>query len=151
MNANDLSTLVLAKHVDIAEAVATGAAWELWMQVEMVKILKAAGKSVAREVSYPAPHDNWSLDFLAGDSQGRYAIELKVESATNAGTRLLTSVQSDITKLAYYPAPNPGARWVLAIGYSNAARQALAGFSDDEENHAIYHEVDSIGVMVASI
>ncbi|MCL1036965.1 hypothetical protein L2725_06550 [Shewanella corallii] len=151
MNANDLSDLVLAKRTDIAETIETGAAWELWMQVEMVKILRAADKSVAREVAYPAPHDNWSLDFLAGDTQGQYAIELKVESATNAGTRLIASVASDITKLAYYPAPNPGARWVLAIGYSSAARQAMNGFADEDENHAIYHELDSIGVMVASI
>src|SRR5204862_6790555 len=75
-----------------------GAAWEIWMQVEMAVVLHASGLQVAREVPYPAPSP-LKLDALAGDAAGKYAIELKVESATSAGKAVLDGVVADRAKL----------------------------------------------------
>jgi hypothetical protein len=65
------------------------------MQVELIILLRNQGIQAAREVPYPM-NPNWSLDALAQDNQGQYAIELKVESATNAGVQLLQSAQQDV-------------------------------------------------------
>ncbi len=150
MNNNDLANAIIVDRLRIVRAITTGAAWEIWMQVELAILLIERGLSVAREVPYPAPNASLSLDLLAEDSAGRYAIELKVESATNAGTRLLTAAVADMTKIQKYPAPHPGARWVIAIGYSSAARKALSGFANSPANASIYQEADGIGVLVAT-
>ncbi len=149
MNVNQLANMIIVDRARIASAITTGAAWEIWMQVELVVLLVAAGVQAAREVPYPPPNGNLSLDVLAQDNAGRYAIELKVESANNSGAALLTAAKADMTKIQNY-VPNPGARWVVAIAYSGVARKALSGFAGDPTNNAIYQEADSIGVLVAT-
>jgi len=150
MNNQDLSNMILADQAQIIQAISTGAAWEIWMQVQLINLLQQAGAQAAREVPYPPPHDNLRLDVFAQDDQGRYAIELKVESADNAGAAVLASARQDIAKIANYPASNPGARWVVAIGYSAAALHALGGFANNPANNAILNTND-IGVLVVTV
>lgn len=151
MNNQNLAYMILNDSARITQAITTGAAWEIWMQVELILLFRQAGIQAAREVPYPPPNVNWRLDALAQDNDGRYAIELKVESANNAGAAVLASTQQDMNKIVHYPAPNPGSRWVVAIGYSANARHALQGYANDPNNHSIYHEQNSIGVLVTTV
>jgi len=146
----DIVNMLLIDRTRIVEAITTGAAWEIWAQVEMVTLFRLRGVNVARELPYPPPNAGWSLDLMAQDAAGQYAIELKVESATNAGAALLAAAQQDMVKIQNYPAPVPGARWVVAIAYSGVARNALNGFAAAPGNNAIYQEADNVGVMVAA-
>lgn len=151
MTNQNLLALILGDEVRITQAITTGAAWEVWMQVELVVLLLQAGLQAARELPYPPPNSTWRLDIGAQDSQGQYAIELKVESATNAGAALLNSVQQDIVKIPNYTPLNPGARWVVGIGYSSQARGAMYAYASSPANHAIYNEVNSIGVLIVTV
>lgn len=150
MDDNDLANAIIIDRDRITRAITTGAAWEIWMQVELAILLIERGLRVAREVPYPPPNASRKLDLLAEDSAGRYAIELKVESSTNAGKLLLTAAMADMTKILKYSAPHPGARWVVAIGYSAEARKALSAFANAPANASIYQEASSIGVLVAT-
>ena len=150
MNNHDLSNMILGDQAQIIQAISTGAAWEIWMQVELITLFRRAGVQAAREVPYPPPNENLRLDALAQDNQGRYAIELKVESANNAGAAVLASAQQDIVKISNYPALNPGARWVVAIGYSGEALFDLQEFANDPANNAIYN-MNIIGVLVVTV
>ncbi|MBD2629256.1 hypothetical protein [Trichormus variabilis] len=150
MNNMDLSRYILAETGRITQAITTGAAWEIWMQVELIILLRNQRIQAAREVPYPM-NPNLSLDALAQDNHGKYAIELKVESATNAGVQLLQSAQQDVNKIRNYPAPHPGTRWVVAIGYSADARNALQIFANVVGNNAIYNMAQNIGVMVVTV
>jgi hypothetical protein len=145
MNNQDLSNMILGDEARIAEAISTGAAWEIWMQVELIILFRRLGIRAARELPYPAD-SKLRLDVLAQDNGGQYAIELKVESATNAGTALLSSVQQDIDKITAYQAP--AARWVVAIGYSADAKSALQACSENAANNAIYRTTGAIGIGV---
>jgi len=151
MNDANLSQLILNDEARIAEAIGTGAAWEIWMQVELVILFRQAGIQAAREVAYPNPHQNLHMDALAQDNQGQYVIELKVESANNAGTAVLNAAQQDIVKIANHPTPNPGTRWVAAISYSVPARNALQNFAANQNNNAIYNMGNNIGVLVVTV
>lgn len=151
MTNNDMSNLILADDARIVEAIATGAAWEIWMQVELCILIRQSGRQAAREVPYPPPNQAQRLDTLAQDGQGQYAIELKVESAHNAGANIMNGVHQDIVKIANYPAPNPGERWVIGIGYSAHARNALQLFANAPLNHAIYNEQGGIGVLIVDV
>jgi len=151
MNNHGLSNVILQDSWRISEAIATGAAWEIWMQVELVLLLRQAGIQAAREVAYPVPNQNLSLDVIAQDKQGRYAIELKVESANNAGAAVLSAARQDMVKVANYPVQNPGVRWVVAVGYSPAARNALQGFANNLANNSIYNLQNGIGVLIATV
>lgn len=121
------------------------------MQVELVMILRAAGVQAAREVPYPPPNERLSLDVLAQDNAGRYAIELKVESANNAGAGIIAGINQDRQKLALYPRPNPGARWVVGIGYSATAMRAMFDFAANPGNYAILAQHIGVGVLVAAV
>ena len=151
MNNVQLQNLILNDSERIAAAISTGAAWEIWMQVELVLILRAAGVQAAREVPYPPPNERLSLDVLAQDNDGRYAIELKVESANNSGRAIINGINQDRQKLLLYPQPNPGARCVVGIGYSAAALQAMADFASIRDNASIFAHRNSVGVLVATV
>lgn len=134
MTSNELLGIILADSNRIKTAIETGAAWEIWMQVELAVLLRGVNMQVTREVPYPPPNNNQRLDTLAQDVAGCYAIELKVESATtggNAGT-MLKSIQNDIFKVNGYEVDvgvptdnNLLAKWVVVIFYSAWARNAL--------------------------
>lgn len=151
MNNVDLQNLILSDSQRIAAAIATGAGWEIWMQVELTILLRANGVQAAREVPYPPPNQAQSLDILAQDQSGRYAIELKVESANNSGTAIINGINQDRAKIANYPQPNPGARWVVGIGYSHGALQAMQAFANVGTNNAIFAFANGIGVLVATV
>jgi hypothetical protein len=151
VNNVQLQNLLFADSARIIEAITTGAAWEIWMQVEMVLILRAGGLQAAREVPYPPPNANLSLDVISQDNAGRYAIELKVESANNAGAGIMNGINTDRAKIALYPQPNPGARWVVGIGYSVAAVRAMQAFAQNGANNAIYAYQNNLGILVATV
>ena len=151
MNNVQLQNLIFADSARIIQAITTGAAWEIWMQVELVLILRAGGLQAAREVPYPPPNANLSLDLISQDNAGRYAIELKVESANNAGAGIMNGINTDRAKIALYPQPNPGARWVVGIGYSVAAVQAMQAFAQNVNNNAIYAYQNNLGILVATV
>src|SRR5262249_62041761 len=123
----------------------------IWMQVELVLILRASHVQAAREVPYPPPNGQLTLDVLSQDAVGRYAIELKVESATNAGAAIINGINQDRQKIALYPQPNPGARWVTGIGYSVAALNAMAQFAGNPANASIFANQAGIGVLIATV
>jgi hypothetical protein len=123
-----LTNIILADEPHIIQAISCGAAWEIWFQVEMVILLRNAQLQAARELPYPAP-SNASLDLSAQDAAGVHAIEMKVESATNAGAAIVTAINIDVQKIQGYHLGNnqaPFARWVLGVGYSVAAKNAMA-------------------------
>ena len=150
MNNFGLRNLITNDSARIVQAISTGAGWEVWMQVELVLILRANGVQAAREVPYPPP-SAFSLDVIAQDAAGTYAIELKVESANNAGALMINGINADRVKIAQYPAQNPGARWVVGLCYSNAAVQALVAFANFGANNAIFNYAGNIGVLVATV
>ncbi|UZJ58040.1 hypothetical protein OKW98_15600 [Pseudomonas sp. KU26590] len=155
MTPNDLISQIINDSQRLTLAIQTGAQWELWMQVEMyIMLFGMPGVTVAREVPYGATR--MTLDFLATDQHGRYAIELKVESATNAGASVMTQAMSDVQKIAQYVAPDALhlSRYVIAIGYSAPARTALraAGAAHPAAVAAsAYNEVNSIGVLIMTL
>jgi len=151
MNNLGLQNQILADSPRIVEAIQTGAAWEVWMQVELVLILRAAGLQAAREVPYPPPNGQLLLDVIAQDNAGGYAIELKVESAHNAGPFVMIGVNADRQKLMLYPQPAPGARWAVGICYSNVAVQSMVQFANNQANNAIFNYQNNIGVLVATV
>jgi len=150
MKNTELSHIILSDHSRIEAAISTGAAWEVWFQVEFLILLRAARLGVAREVPYPEPNETRRLDVLASQGVKSYAIEVKVESATNAGDKLLAKARKDIVKLAKYTEPVE-ARWVVALAYSDEAKHMLHGFTVENSGHAIYNEAGSIGCMIFSV
>ena len=100
---------------------------------------------------YPPPHANLILDIISKDQFGIYAIELKVESANNAGAQIINGINADRIKIANYPAQNPGARWVVGLGYSNGALQAMQAFANIGGNMTIYGFVGGIGVTISTV
>lgn len=75
---------------------------------------------------------------------------MKVESATNAGNKLLAETRKDIEKIAKYTRPVE-ARWVVALAYSDVAKHSLRGFATEHNARAIYHESGAIGCMIFSV
>ena len=145
-----LQNLIFGDLQRIVLAITTGAAWEIWMQVELAILMRQNNIQAARETPYPPPNQASLLDLLAQDDTGIYAIEMKVESANNAGTALMTAINSDRAKLANY-LPNPGTRWVVGIGYSSAALNAMQLFALTPANDAIFAIQGGIGVLVATV
>ncbi len=148
MTNNNLLNLVRAYSGRIADAISTGAAWEIWMQVELILIFRQNQLQVARELKYP--DSNYYLDASAADSQGAYAIELKVESATNSGSSILNAILADKDKIASYNFVNT-TKWVLGIAYSAEAKYALRTFAANIVNKAIYAEENSLGILVVTV
>jgi hypothetical protein len=151
MNNVGLQNIIFSDNQRIVIAITTGAGWEIWMQVELAILLRVNNIQAAREVPYPPPNDNLKLDILAQDNAGIYAIEMKVESATNAGAAIINAINQDRLKIANYPPPNPGARWVVGIGYSNAALNAMQVFASTPDNNAIFAIQGGIGALVATV
>ncbi|MDF2399409.1 hypothetical protein DNK59_21295 [Pseudomonas sp. TKO26] len=150
MKNTDLSHLILNDHARIEAAISTGAAWEVWFQVEFLILLRSVHVAAAREVPYPAPNQALRLDVLAQHNVENYAIELKVESATNAGNKLLAETQKDIDKLTQYTDP-VAARWAVALGYSDVAKRGLRDFANTHKGRVIYQESGALGCMIATV
>lgn len=151
MNAENLVDKILENNERICKAIGTGAQWEIWLQVELMTNMLCPGVHGGREVPYPSPNERLHLDTFLQDEQGLlYAIELKVESATNAGTAVLNAARDDVNKISNFSSP-VSAKWVLVIGYSIEAKQALCDFYQKNEG-VIYKEVvNGIGCMIITV
>lgn len=148
MTPDDIIIVVLGDEQRIVDAVTAGAGWEIWMQVEFVLLARARDWRVAREIPYP--NGGYILDFLLGDWQQRYAVELKVESATNAGKAVLKGFLADVEKLRVYHTDELAGRYALGIAYSDEANKAMEAYAGDDLNR-VYKRVKYIGVLVESV
>jgi len=130
MQNNIFFDLVRADQERIKDAISTGAQWEVWMQSEMGVLFVGQGMQAARELRYPRPHDNLSLDLLVRQKNGNaVAIELKAESATNAGQAggrpIKAALEADWAKIGQYDCQGLMARWVATIAYSAEAKRKI--------------------------
>ena len=156
---SDLQKAVLADGSRFESAIVAGAGWEIWAQIELFILGKNLGSQVAREVPYPA--GNLSLDLLLRDKADNsvHAVELKVESATNAGSAIVAALKSDIAKLAAYALPagqGSVTKWAIAIAYSagaNGARPALQAYAalPGVAPQVAYSEANNVGVLVVKV
>lgn len=155
MTATDVMNMIILDGENISAAISTGASWEIWMQVELVFLFNRQGCQTAREVTYPHPYNSLRLDLLVKDRTGTQAgIELKVESATNAGAAVLVNALEDVVKIRAYSSPGTTDRWVISIGYSDAAKAAMKEYAATPANNAIYQQhitADSFGNVVGGI
>jgi hypothetical protein len=151
MTANDLLGLILSDSARIATAVSTGAQWEIWMQVELAVLFRGAGFQVAREVPYPPPVDSLRLDLLVQDPDGsRYAIEMKVESATNSGGAIIAGLENDMVKIGRYNIESLAEKWVVGVAYSAVAKGRFRDLALQYPAMIITNEANSIGVIIIS-
>lgn len=149
MTANDLLGLILGDSQRIATAISTGAGWEIWMQVELALLFRETGFQVAREVRYPPPVDSLRLDLLVQDPIGsRYAIEMKVESATNSGAGIIASLENDLVKIGRYNVEGLTEKWVVGIAYSNVAKERFLDLALQYQATIVTGEANSVGVIV---
>ena len=153
MNIEELLGLILGDSKQIAEAISAGAGWEIWMQIEMVSILRAAGMQVAREIHYPEPFEALSVDLVASKEGTSYAIELKCETGGKSGKAggkpILTALESDAAKITSFSiGPSAPKRWVVGIAYSAPSKKKFAAYADLHSNAAAYGESNSVGVIV---
>jgi|GEM_PF-1337432 len=155
MTANELCAFFIRRAPQIINAISSGAGWEIWAQVDFMIALREQfpGSSGSREVPYP-----WSakkLDMIIGLNDQRYAIEMKVESATKSAPfayRLL----KDATKIETYflqGDPQPLTKWVVGIGYSPAAKRNMVAYEQKDPANVVYQESgqDGIGVIVITV
>jgi hypothetical protein len=153
MNAQNLAGAILGDEQRIVGAIQTGAQWEVWMQVELAILLMSNGVQCAREAPYvPATFPATHLDCLAWDGQTRFPIEMKVESATNAGRALIAAVLKDQVKLRGYVDPTvPLTRWVLSIAYSGVAKAALGQMAADPTYNAAAFDGQTIRLLIMTV
>jgi hypothetical protein len=144
-----LIVLILGDEARIVEAISAGAGYEVWMQVEFVLLCRANEWSVAREVPY-GNGTKLILDFLLGRWQQRYAVELKVESARNAGKGVLLEFVKDVEKLALYHIDELAGRYAVAIAYSDEANKRFAMYVTEGPNRS-YKRLGAIGVLVENV
>lgn len=152
MTANDLLGLILGDSQRIAAAITTGAGWEIWMQVELALLFRETGFQAAREVPYPPPVDSLRLDLLVQDpgDGSRYAIEMKVESATNSGLTIIAGLENDLVKIGRYNVEGLTEKWVVGVAYSAVAKERFRDLALRYPAMIIVGESDGVGVIVIS-
>ncbi len=152
----ELCNYILEDHARITTAITTGSAWEIWMQVELILILRGKNITGAREVPYPSRAGDMRLDAIVRDGDETYAIEMKVESANNSGA-FMAGIQYDIAKIQNYytdpPNPPVSFRWVIGIGYSFLAKSSMAYYAENLANNAVYTNGGNtgIGILVVTV
>lgn len=147
MTPQDLVYVILGDEPRIVGAVSSGAGWEIWMQVEFAIECRRRDWQVAREIPYG--NSGYVLDFLLRDQQGGYAVEMKVESATNAGVAVLPAFKRDVEKLATYPGSQQvNGGYALAIAYSDKANGVLSDYAGQDQQNRLYAKGGTIGVLV---
>lgn len=121
---------------DAIEAISTGAQWEVWLQVALTLVLKKWYGILGRELRLTSGE---SVDLAFTYKGEYYFIELKVESATNAGqfagTTCAKAVEKDLTKLEEisFSEGTIALRGVLVLWYSEAGQKGY------EKAQANYH------------
>lgn len=149
MTPQNLINALLGDEPRIISAITSGAGWEIWMQVEFVLLCRERDWQVAREVPYP--QGNQRLDFLLSAAFGESsAVELKVESATNAGQQVLQGFQNDVAKLQNYQTEFLVDRYALGLAYSGEAKHAFRNYAG-QGNHRTYEVGQAVGVLVQSV
>lgn len=147
-DAEQVTNLILQKHEKISEAITTGAAWEIWMQVELYLWLKQlTGIQVSREIRYSS-ESNQRFDILVATVDNHYTIELKVQSATNATLQYLSNFSNDINKIE--ESNKAGKKWVIGIAYSAEVHKINMEIA---KAHDCYHykNIDYFGVAIADV
>jgi hypothetical protein len=152
MDSYIFSQFLIGETERIKATIETGAAWEIWIQVELALALRAMEFDIAREVQYPNETANY-VDMIATDRRRKsHAIEIKVESATNSGRELIAGIRNDITRLQRVVGIYES-KWVLGVFYSNYANTTLRTLT--QENHAlppyVIDLVGSVGIFIASV
>jgi hypothetical protein len=126
MQAHDLLRLLHQHEAEIVKMIQSGAGWEIALQAALWNwVIELGGFSAGRELPYgAAAGDRRRLDLGIGDGGGgRAAVELKVESAAEAGKGLAAAMNADLAKIRdYAAAPN---KWVVVIAYTSKSAQAL--------------------------
>lgn len=125
---------------DIIDAISTGAQWEVWLQVALAGVLRKWYGAMGRELRLPSGK---SVDLAFTYRSEYYFIELKVESATNAGqfagVSCSKAVDEDLTKLAGITLSGTDGvialRGVLVMWYSSAGAK---GYEAAAANYS-YH------------
>ena len=76
-----------------------------------------------------------------------------MESANNAGHQVLQTALTDVNKLQNYSSSVHGSRWVVAICYSAAAKQALQNYAASNSHNTSYHQdaSNTVGCMVITL
>lgn len=151
MTPQDFLNLLL-QNQRITRAIQSGGQWEVWLQTELGIELQQTYGATGRELKYPNSAESVDLAFTLNNEY--YAIELKVESATNAGQfagmMLVNAAHGDITKLrslnvGAYPATLQGVtapvtafavqgtmtipnvhKWVVCVAWSPTGKQKIA-------------------------
>ena len=127
--------VVMSQAAKFAQHIATGAAWEISAQTDIASALTEQKGTSGREMKYP---DSQQAVDLAFALNGRiYLVELKVESAQNAGDfagkSMNAAFTADKNKLAGFDLNaflqgsglEPGGKWVVVIAYSGVAQAAM--------------------------
>lgn len=152
MTADELFNFFKLKAPQIVNAISTGAGWEIWLQVELILAVRAAGQgySGAREVRYPSPWDSSRLDISIGHKQEYYAIEMKVESATKTKP-FIDRILKDVTKIAHYNIQGSDvklSKYVVGIGFSVAAKAQMKAYSENNPGLAGYYQDSGLGILL---
>ncbi|WP_296228631.1 hypothetical protein [Ralstonia sp. UBA689] len=110
----------------MAAATASGALWEIWLQVEFALAMQQNNISFAREVPY-GDGTKRTVDFIVRPPQQEpfYAIEFKIESPTNAGKAIAARLLTDVEKLKNYAHGPLAGKFAIAVAYSAEGHKAL--------------------------
>ncbi len=152
---DNITLLYLLMHESeiIANAISIGAQWEVWMQVEFAIIVRKTGLGVARELPYPPPNQSQKVDCAIRDGEKIIAIELKVESATNAGQAaglpIETAIENDIAKIRHFTTASD--KWVIGIAYSEPVKNRFRDYAICPGNNSIYGENNGVGFLIKTV
>lgn len=136
----DFLKIVASQSSHFADAIGSGAAWELPAQVDINTALRNSGVSIAREIRYPG--SSKSVDFAFVQGSTLHLVELKVESATTkghfSGTTIENALSGDREKLEDFDEGDfmTGSgwtgckKWCLFIAYSPSSKLKIDNMAD---------------------
>jgi hypothetical protein len=127
MNERDFLNAVLQCVGMFSSAVSTGAQWEIAAQVFIsMKLMEGYGV-MGREIKYPNSNKK-AVDLAFQYNQVNYAVEIKVESANEAGkfagVSLKSALAEDSEKLKTFNLPG-AVKWVVCVAYSSKSKTKL--------------------------
>ena len=149
MNERDFLNAVLQCVRMFSSAVSTGAQWEVAAQVFIsMKLMEGYGV-MGREIKYPNSNKK-AVDLAFQYKEVNYAVEIKVESANDAGKFAGVSLQSalseDAEKLKNFNMPG-AVKWVVCVAYSSASKAKLRTMYTEGK----FTSIDEEGSFLAGI
>lgn len=127
MNEKDFLNVVLQASNLYVSAISTGAQWEVAAQVFIAMKLQQGYGVMGREIKYPDSNKK-AVDIAFQYNQINYAVELKVESANEAGkfagVSLKSALSEDAEKIKNFNLPG-AKKWVVCIAYSSTSKAKL--------------------------